>query len=155
MPVSEGGLGVSNPIIDTLVVRDSIQTYNPSMEFLFRKDQDLKVYEIAKERWEAEGEDEECMSWEEYLGGQEVASLDWGLLWYNLQQISAPSAVKKSKVSDQDPKWYSRGQVEQWVVEMYGEEIVNTFGAMKIVEPTLIPVGMLSAFRDSKIAWDT
>jgi len=48
------------------------------------------------------------------------------------------------------PRWSSR--VERG---LYAEGILKRFWRLIIVEPTLIPVGMVSVFKSSKIQWDS
>jgi len=43
--------------------------------------------------------------------------------------------------------------VDKWVTAIY-KEIKSQFGDLKIVELTLIPVGMLLVFCRAKIAWN-
>jgi hypothetical protein len=47
--------------------------------------------------------------------------------------------------------WY-----EQWIVSLYGEEVVQRFGSLRleVVDPTLIPVGMVQLFGSSRMKLD-
>lgn len=42
----------------------------------------------------------------------------------------------------------------KWIVAVYGEEVVNRFGGLQIVEPGLLPMGMVKMFKDRKVNWD-
>jgi hypothetical protein len=48
--------------------------------------------------------------------------------------------------------WVSMDWYEQWIVSLYGQEVVKRFGGLEVVDPTLIPVGMVKFFRNSKVA---
>ncbi|KAJ1323156.1 POU domain transcription factor class 2 [Microdochium nivale] len=42
----------------------------------------------------------------------------------------------------------------KWVVAMYGPEVVERFGGLHIVEPGLLPMGMVRMFREKRMQWD-
>ncbi|KXJ87310.1 hypothetical protein Micbo1qcDRAFT_197904 [Microdochium bolleyi] len=42
----------------------------------------------------------------------------------------------------------------KWVVAMYGPEVVERFGGLHLVEPGLLPMGMVRMFRERKVQWD-
>lgn len=41
----------------------------------------------------------------------------------------------------------------QWVAQLHGPEIIQRFGGLTLVEPGLLPMGMVSFFRDQKVKW--
>lgn len=156
IPVSEGGLEIVNPIIDVLAVRLSL-VQDPVVAFSQRKKTDEEDYSKAEEVWRAgggEGNSDAFMSWDEFVLGRETASSGWGDVWKSLQVVAAPKYLKQAGAAAGDENWYSRSDVGKRVMLLYADEILRRFGTLKIVEPTLIPVGMLTAFRSSKIAWD-
>ncbi|KAE9400504.1 hypothetical protein BT96DRAFT_975354 [Gymnopus androsaceus JB14] len=112
---------------------------------------DKDKYEEAKTNWmNGVGEEPESkktgsfMSFDEYILGREDRLAYWGSEWKKMQEVSATDS------------FYTWDEVvTQWVSKLYAEEIKAYFGGLQIVEPTLIPVGMLSAFRTAKIAWDS
>jgi hypothetical protein len=159
MPVSEGGLGVINPIVDLLTVRDNVDK-EPSEAFAERIQKDFVAYKSAEGAWlggAGEGTDKSFMSFEEYILGRETVFSTWGHVWHRLQNVASPRGLHQvaGDATWGDAKWYNRSCVDQWVAAVYEQEIKSRFGDLKIVEPTLIPVGMLSAFRSAKIAWDS
>jgi len=156
LPISEGGLEVVNPIIDILTVRPSL-VQDPIVAFSQRQKTDAEDYSKAEDVWRAGGGDgssDTFMSWDEFVLGRETASIGWGDVWKSLQVVAAPAHLLQTGAADRDENWYTRSDVGKWVMLLYADEILQRFGTLKIVEPTLIPVGMLSAFRSSKIAWD-
>ncbi|KAK3326895.1 hypothetical protein B0H66DRAFT_171409 [Apodospora peruviana] len=40
-----------------------------------------------------------------------------------------------------------------WIVTMYGPEVVERFGGLNIVDPGLLPMGMVSLLRERKVTW--
>ncbi|KAI0145551.1 hypothetical protein GGR57DRAFT_479898 [Xylariaceae sp. FL1272] len=48
---------------------------------------------------------------------------------------------------DMEPYW-------RWVAQMYGPEAMERFGGLDIVEPGLLPMGMVSIFREKRVRWE-
>lgn len=156
LSISEGGLAIVNPIIDILTVRASL-VRDPTVAFSQRRKVDEEEFKKAEEVWRAgggEGNSDTFMSWDEFVLGRETASVGWGDVWESLQVVAAPAHLSQSGAAARDGNWHNRSNVGKWIVLLYADEILQRFGTLKIVEPTLIPVGMLSVFRSSKIAWD-
>lgn len=49
--------------------------------------------------------------------------------------------------------WYSMEPYWQWVSMMYGPEIIDRFGGLNIVDPGLLPMGMVTLFKDKRVTW--
>ncbi|KAF7556580.1 hypothetical protein G7Z17_g1325 [Cylindrodendrum hubeiense] len=49
--------------------------------------------------------------------------------------------------------WNSMQPYWRWVSMMYGPEIVDRFGGLNIVDPGLLPMGMVTLFRDKRVKW--
>lgn len=49
--------------------------------------------------------------------------------------------------------WYQMEPYWKWVAQLYGPEVMDRFGGMNIVEPGLLPMGMVSIFRDKRVQW--
>ncbi|KAI2469625.1 hypothetical protein F4781DRAFT_393552 [Annulohypoxylon bovei var. microspora] len=49
--------------------------------------------------------------------------------------------------------WNSMEPYWKWVVQLYGPEVMDRFGGMNIVEPGLLPMGMVSIFRNKRVQW--
>jgi hypothetical protein len=39
------------------------------------------------------------------------------------------------------------------VAALYGPEVMERFGGLIIVDPGLLPIGMVSLFRDKRVKW--
>lgn len=156
-PVSEGGLEIVNPIMHLLTIRDSLASY-PDKQFLDCMDEDKSKYGQAKADWvngagtrNEHNPESNFMPFEEYVLGREDRLAYWGDKWKYMQEMALP-------VSPTSPEGYSsygKPVIEEWIMALYAHEIKTFFGGLKIVEPTLIPVGMLSVFRTAKVAWDS
>ena len=154
MPASEGGLGVINPIGDLLTVCENLDD-NPSEAFRHRMGEDLVAYQAAEAAWLSGnwgGTNTRFISFEQYILGRETALVSWGNVWDRLQNVASSRYLH---FVGGDAMWRNRTDVEKWVMAVYEDEVKRRFGDLKIVEPTLIPVGMLSAFRSPKIVWDS
>ncbi|KAM0275854.1 hypothetical protein ACHAQH_007326 [Verticillium albo-atrum] len=49
--------------------------------------------------------------------------------------------------------WASMEPYWQWVAMMYGPEIVDRFGGLNFVDSGLLPMGMVSIFREKRVTW--
>ena len=41
----------------------------------------------------------------------------------------------------------------KWVTQLYGPEIIERFGRLSVVDPRLLPIGMIGLFRDKRVKW--
>jgi hypothetical protein len=49
--------------------------------------------------------------------------------------------------------WYSMEPYWKWVAHLYGPEMIERFGGFNIVDPGLLPIGMVSLFRSGGVKW--
>ncbi|KAH8900372.1 hypothetical protein GQ53DRAFT_740511 [Thozetella sp. PMI_491] len=49
--------------------------------------------------------------------------------------------------------WHSMEPYWKWVVMLYGPEILERFGGLNIVDPGLLPMGMVKVFREKRVKW--
>ncbi|KAI0541279.1 hypothetical protein GGR58DRAFT_457583 [Xylaria digitata] len=49
--------------------------------------------------------------------------------------------------------WDTMDPYFRWVAQLYGPEAIKRFGGLNIVEPGLLPMGMVSIFRDKRVKW--
>ncbi|RYP00511.1 hypothetical protein DL764_006480 [Monosporascus ibericus] len=52
-----------------------------------------------------------------------------------------------------NPRWEAMEPYWKWVAALYGPEAMERFGGLHIVEPGLLPMGMVSLFRDRRVKW--
>uniref|UniRef100_D8Q933 Uncharacterized protein n=1 Tax=Schizophyllum commune (strain H4-8 / FGSC 9210) TaxID=578458 RepID=D8Q933_SCHCM len=155
LPSSEGGLGIANPVVTLLSVRRQLPA-DPSAKFAAAMGLDQGVYEGRRYEW-AGGPtgDREFLTYAEFTEGRETYIPHWGTTWAQLQETAHAKSPVKTGLLHNDARWRGRSEVERWIVAFYAREIFEMFGGFKMVEETLIPVGMLKAFQTAKIAWDT
>jgi hypothetical protein len=49
--------------------------------------------------------------------------------------------------------WNSMEAYWKWVAQMYGPEMVQRFGGLNVVDPGLLPIGMVGFFRQRRTKW--
>lgn len=49
--------------------------------------------------------------------------------------------------------WYGMEPYWRWVVALYGPEVVARFGGLRLVDSGLLPMGMVSLFREKRLSW--
>ncbi|KAL5393323.1 hypothetical protein DPSP01_000146 [Paraphaeosphaeria sporulosa] len=49
--------------------------------------------------------------------------------------------------------WHGMEPYWKWVAQMYGPEMCERFGGLNVVDPGLLPIGMVSMFREKRIKW--
>ncbi|OJJ48614.1 hypothetical protein ASPZODRAFT_62418 [Penicilliopsis zonata CBS 506.65] len=49
--------------------------------------------------------------------------------------------------------WHQMDPYWKWVAQLYGPEVIETFGGLNIVDPGLLPIGMVSLFRSGGVKW--
>jgi hypothetical protein len=49
--------------------------------------------------------------------------------------------------------WSSMDSYWKWMAELYGPETIDRFGGLSVVEPGLLPIGMVGLFRGQKVKW--
>ena len=49
--------------------------------------------------------------------------------------------------------WYQMEPYWKWVAQLYGPEMIDRFGGFNIVDPGLLPIGMVSLFRSGRVKW--
>ncbi|OGM41667.1 hypothetical protein ABOM_009953 [Aspergillus bombycis] len=71
-----------------------------------------------------------------------------GAVFRELKQLSGHQNVRgiQRNWRDMDAYW-------KWVTQLYGQEIIDRFGGFNIVDPGLLPIGMVSLFRSGRIQW--
>ncbi|GES65482.1 hypothetical protein ATEIFO6365_0010040500 [Aspergillus terreus] len=133
------------------------------------KDKDRLSYQ---RRYRPEDADH-FMSFEEYTRHRE--SLDYGfqhqLVWvYDQllkrpqqeeihQDVSGPVTLGLGQLALQlnlsgiRSDWRMMSSYWKWLSQLYGPEIVDRFGGFNIVDPGLLPIGLVSQFRSGRVSW--
>ncbi|CRG89371.1 hypothetical protein PISL3812_06407 [Talaromyces islandicus] len=49
--------------------------------------------------------------------------------------------------------WESMEPYWKWVAQLYGPDVIENFGGLRIVDSGLLPIGMVSLFRSGRVKW--
>ena len=158
-PISRGGLEVRNPIIDFLSVRNNLKEQpNP---FFTLMEHDMEEHARLFSNWRSgEGSSSSAtkkfLTYSQYVEGRETRLKWWWFAYQKLQEAPNASLIElSSRITEDLAKDMHLDNYQKWNAALYAEEIFRRFGTLTIVEPTLIPVGMVSVFKSSKIQWDS
>ena len=140
------------------------------VKFKKRIEHDRKVYESMKEAWELDTDnrrskkghlfrDVAFMSFDEYVGLRETWLSGWGQSYsHMLQPPKLREVTLMPEIRELTKSWAGweggLGWYGKWVVNMYGEEVVRKFGGLEVVDPNLIPIGMVQLFKTSRMKLD-
>ncbi|KAL2070379.1 hypothetical protein VTL71DRAFT_13405 [Oculimacula yallundae] len=174
-PTSLGGLELQNPFVGLVQVRNAVFEHPASVIDDFFE-AEAGAYRRAKATFEngkvhrqgildpnfrpADGQT--FMSMEEYIRYREeyYSSYEGNLLsaYTDLLQKPEPQNIdisddetslldKLSGIGEQDEDYM------KWVALLYGPDMVDRFGGLKIVEKGLLPMGMVTLFRSGRVKW--
>lgn len=134
-PMSDGGLGVNNPIPPLLSIRKMIN--DPSALVQNALDKEKHAYSAAKKIYEIKKRKSswiptQFMSFEEFSRYRERTFRPLGDVYKELTVV--PSAEFKS-------------------YDMYRSNMKKRFGGLDIVPKGMLPTGMINMFRKSRFQW--
>jgi hypothetical protein len=174
-PVELGGLGLLNPFIRLLAMRENIkQTPRKLLHKASVKEE--VAYEAAKKKFEQNGSSldgadykpKKFMSLEEYTQYPETFSAP--LLWAykQLNEVPEEKNVACTPGFDREQKslgtnfaepgpinnlWFTMTPYWRWVAELYYEEMVRTYGTLAAVNRESIPLGVVKTLREERFRW--
>ncbi|OBT90428.1 hypothetical protein VE02_00761 [Pseudogymnoascus sp. 03VT05] len=162
-PSSLGGLEVKSPFIGPNLVRESLPSSPQIYMDKFFRDEEL-AYQQAKERFESRPVKfdvhghkvsdslhfltfEECTRYREFKSSELADAFD--LL------MGEPAPLYLGSVNDKRRR--SRGHhpdpYHRWIMQLYAQEMVRRFGGLDVVQPGLLPMGMVTMFKKSRFQW--
>ncbi|KGO46653.1 reverse transcriptase [Penicillium expansum] len=178
-PIELGGLGLLNPFIRLLAMRENIkQTPRKLLHKASLRDE--KEYETAKERFAKNGADigsqfgsklsgkpKPFMSLEEYTRYPETFSSSLVDVYTTLTEVPSEISVartssfeseqnsldKKSSAGSISPYWGQMTPYWRWVAELYHEDMVRTYGSLAAVNRESMPLGVVKTLREGKFRW--
>ena len=183
LPEELGGLGLRNPFVSFLVIRDQL-CKDPTQRMERFKAEEARAFKMAKEDFEGLGrldkryrfksiynenystapaEFKEFMSFEEYTRHRDTASRSLKLVHRDLMEKPWKNDLIISRnVSDCLVK-LSRAQPElslskldserKWIIQLYSADLFKRFGGLNIVDKGLLPLGVMTMLRKKKVTW--
>lgn len=133
---------------------------------------DFKVYASMREAWDLDTDtrrarkgylyqDVEFMSFDEYTSLRESWLADWVQSYGDMLKSPRLHEVTLTPEMRELTRHWPGGQdgyildwYGKWVVNMYGEDVVKKFGSLEVVDPNLIPIGMVRLFKSSRMKLD-
>jgi hypothetical protein len=169
---SLGGLEVRNPFIEPCLIRDimedSPQVYMDKFfeaeERLFRStkirfDKDSEFQSaMINGRWEKIKKPDEFMSFDEYTRHRSLTSR---LLAQAFDSLVTEESTESSLIDKKyhpsplitERRWADATPYYRWIMQLYAPEMIARFGGLNVVQPGLLPMGMVSMFKKSRFQW--
>ncbi|KAJ5126968.1 reverse transcriptase [Penicillium atrosanguineum] len=176
-PVELGGLGLLNPFVRLLAMRENIK-HTPERRLQKASLQDEMLYQSAKEKFEKRGS---CTSsitrekdgkplpfWslEEFTKYPETYSFNLLDAYKSLNEVpeeksvSPTASFKKNQAglkgkgnSPISSNWGSMTPYWRWVAEMYSDEMVSTYGGLAAVSREFMPLGVVKTLKEGRFRW--
>ena len=167
-PVDLGGLGLINPLVSLFLVYEK-SLCNPASEIEKAIEDEEYYYERAKKDWtdgkivpthdRISAPNEEFLSLEEYTSYLEETSAPLHRAYGRLMDAPSQTLIDHTPdvVSAQKPlpTPLVRGSHDDWVVQLYGPEIVRRYGGLAMGEKRLLPIGLVDMLRKEKVRWQS
>ncbi|CAG7916622.1 unnamed protein product [Penicillium olsonii] len=177
-PVELGGLGLLNPFIRLLAMRENIKTTPRKLLHKATLKEEVE-YETAKEHFKKNGGADstgsgvdfgpgDFMSFEEYTRYPETFSGPLRDVYNQLNEVPQEKKVpltlgfsreqdslgndvsQKASITD---SWGQMTPYWCWVAELYYEEMVQTYGSLAAVNREFMPLGVVKTLREGRFRW--
>ncbi len=154
-PLALGGLDLHNPFVPYLQVRANVAP-NPHtiMDEFFASEKN--TYEKAKTLFErerrAKRKNGEFITFDQYTRYREQTSSDLLRAYEKLLTEPEKKTVKLSSEAEAEDLG-ELSEYQKWVLHLYGAEVMNQFGELRMVEKRLLPTGMVQLFRQRRMRW--
>jgi hypothetical protein len=182
LPEEFGGLGLKNPFIPFLVLKNRVYEDPQSRMTEFCKEE-RRIYKEASEAYAAlsasdrkrwfkkcftEGTQEESIlkepffSFEEFCAHREEHSRDLRRAFEELMCKPRVSDIKLAKEVEpwfeelthtHGQSWNTMSSETKWTMNLYAEELKQRFGALSIVDKNLLPSGVMKMLKKKKVTW--
>ncbi|KAJ6627420.1 hypothetical protein B0H10DRAFT_1941169 [Mycena sp. CBHHK59/15] len=154
-PIACGGMELRNPLIELLAVRDAFGS-EPASQFAKQMAKDTEDYQRLQEKWNSATtrtlRDTIFPPFKQYIARRETGLPAWKNQYCDLMRTAKPKELRVPMSLTMEGRrmdFYDR-----WVLSLYGNQLVKKFGSLEVVDPNLIPVGLVHLFRGSRHQWD-
>jgi hypothetical protein len=174
-PTGLGGLELQNPFIGLLQVRDAVYEQPASAldDFVKAEVDAYRRAKIAFDNGKVDRDDvddadfvpddaDTFMSFEEFAKFREEFECEYdGNLLSVFQELLEQPGPEFLDVNPNDVMTLSNSQsfanmdagYMRWVAQLYGHDMNERFGGLKIVDAGLLPIGMVNLFRSGRVKW--
>jgi len=166
-PLEKGGLGLVNPFIGIMSLREAYIEINDENHFTKLPLQDKDLYEEMKKEHERRyGKDnadgakkiqfgidfpKKLLTWEEYLAKRETELSHWHQRYIHLLERPSPKQphvperfwILDSSVSDRN--------YIMWLFLYYETQLVLHFGSAEFINSKLLPMSMITNIQKTKV----
>jgi hypothetical protein len=160
-PIATGGLELKNPLIELCAIERESKKNPQKYKEVFEDLDDEESYESYKIAYERDLTYTKFMPYDEFLSLRDVWDPSWGSQYNVALMDRGREAVHQTPViaaalqsSKHWKAWHDLSVQEKWLVALYGEQLVDKFGALDVVDSNLIPLGMVELFKRSRIQLD-
>jgi DNA-binding transcriptional MerR regulator len=172
-PMAIGGLETQNPFIKPLAMRNQVPKEIDKI-ILQAFESDEEDFEKAKKRYEdgeyiarpvhantyVPAENEEFMSLGEFINFREECSPHLAQAYNDLlgvpemEDVEATPAIRDAvDTAEGCMRWRSLSPYEHWLFELYGREVMGSFGGLGIGERSMLPLGMVESLKSERTRW--
>ena len=182
LPEEFGGLGLQNPFIPSLVIKDQlikdplsrISEFLASEKKAYKTDQEAfqalpatKKQHRFKTAYSSDPKhaailDEPFFSFDEYTSRRELYSRGLHFAYINL--MSRPDARDAQLANEIQPwfdeldqshlkGWNDLSSADKWIMNLYARELKKRFGALSIVDRNLLPSGVMKMLKGKRMVW--
>lgn len=181
-PVELGGLGLLNPFVRLLAMRENIKQ-TPRRRIQKAALQDEMLRQSIKERFEKYGSDNPntlqgadgkplpFMSLEEYTRYPETYSFNLCEAYRDLNEVPQERSVwptasftknqtglkrtagRSAKPDSISATWAKMSPYWRWVAELYHDEMVRTYGSLAAVNREFMPLGVVKTLKEGRFRW--
>ena len=174
-PTGLGGLELQNPFIELLQVRDAVYE-QPASALDDFNEAEMNAYRRAKIAFDnrqvnranvinaivAPDDADTFISFEEFAQFREEFECEYdGNLLSVFQDLLEQPGPEFLDVDPNDMMTLSNSQSSaymdagymRWIAQLYGHDMMERFGGLKIVDPGLLPIGMVNLFRSGRVKW--
>ncbi|KAF9444912.1 hypothetical protein P691DRAFT_785912 [Macrolepiota fuliginosa MF-IS2] len=171
--LSSGGLALRDPLVDILVMGERmVENMVAPIEDALRQEQE--VFEKKKIAWEAQKRAEAAVALAQappgspplpppvYMPFESYCEIDspnihavyaWLAAVNKPRAANIPPAIQAAMNARERRNAYStKESYKGWVVEAYGRDVVRRFGGLEIVDPRMIPIGLVHLYKTSRIS---
>lgn len=179
-PVELGGLGLLNPFIRLLAMRENIKQ-TPRRRISKASLDDEMLYQSAREKYEKHGSASATTTWPgshgpfmsflEYNRYPETYSPSLCRAYRDLTEVPKEKSVSptanftRSQAGLQGPagrstkpasissSWADMSPYWRWVAVLYHDEMVRTFGSLAAVNREFMPLGVVKTLQEGRFRW--
>lgn len=177
-PIELGGLGLLNPFIRLLAMRENIKTTPRKLLHKASLKEEV-AYEAAKEKFKKNGgsdsefpgqnyQPSDFMSFEDYSRYAETYSVPLRDVYKKLNEVPEEKNValtlgfgrekdslglEISAKASINQDWDRMTPYWCWVAELYYEEMVQTYGGLAAVNREFMPLGVVKTLREGRFRW--